>query len=65
MACALSIGWIGSAPQFLLRVEKGPKSFAAQRTGTMPMSQTVLAALPHTVLTSDVPPEGGWRRNRV
>jgi len=24
----------------------------------------VLAALPHTVLTSDMPPYGGWRRNR-
>src|ERR1035438_4773927 len=26
-----------------------------------PPYRPVLAALPHTVLTSDVPPEGGWR----
>src|SRR5258708_7692378 len=26
-----------------------------------PPHRPVLAALPHTVLTSDVPPEGGWR----
>src|SRR5437762_8008691 len=26
-----------------------------------PPHRPVLAALPHTVLTSDMPPEGGWR----
>src|SRR5260370_28384346 len=28
-----------------------------------PPHRPVLAVLPHTVLTSDVPPQGGWRRN--